>query len=299
MSASLRIPQEMLKTWVDALLPRSDLRGAPAVAKEMEAFLGKAGSDGHVVIGRHQLFTWAETLQGVARRAPLGSPVQAVVDELRAVLAGKDAGGAVASSTPPRAAPPPSSYAYAPPPPAPAYPPASSYAPPATPAAGAPVTYLKTPAASATTGGGIRLVAEGELPAVVSSLLREARRELLVVSPWALGLETLVNDLTRTPPNVALRIVSRRADREDEAYHRALRDLQRRGADLVMSPFLHTRMIVADGEAVLVGAAGLPKPGFHVQREAALFTSDPKAVADARAHFLRILEEARGGAPGR
>jgi hypothetical protein len=295
MSASLRIPQEMLKTWVDVLLPRSDLRGAPAVAKEMEAHLGKAGSDGHVVISRHQLFTWAETLQGVARRAPLGSPVQAVVDEVRAVLAGKDSPGAVAASTAPRFAPStaaPPSYAYAPPPPAPAYAPSSG-------AAATPVTYLKTPAASASPGssGPIRLVAEGELPALVSSLLHEARRELLVVSPWTLGLETLVNDLARTSPAVTLRIVSRRADREDEAYHRALRDLQKRGADLVMSPFLHTRMVIADGEALLLGAAGLPKAGFHVQREAAVFTSDPKTVADARTHFLRIQEEARGGAP--
>ena len=300
MSASLRIPQEMLKAWVDTLLSRADLRGAPAVGKEMEALLRKVGSDGHVVVSRHQLFTWAEALQGVARRAPSGAPVQGVVDEMRAVLAGRDA---PASSAGARPAPPASStpsYAYAPPPPAPAYPPAYPPAPAYAPAPAAPVTYRRSPAAgggAGAAGGGIRLVPETETVAVVGKLIREAKHELLVVSPWTLGLETLVNDLARTSPNVALRIVSRRADREDEAYHRALRDLQRRGAELVMSPFLHTRMVVADGEALLLGAAGLGKPGFNVAREAAILTSDPEAVREARAHFARIMEEARQGPP--
>ena len=294
-SASLRIPQEMLKAWVDVLAPRADLRGAPAVAKEMEALLGKAGADGHVVIGRHQLFTWAETLQGVARRAPLGSPVQGIVDEIRAVLAGKDPAAASGGVAPPRFAPSPpasspaSTYAFTPPPPAPAY---------AAPAA-APVTYVRgaAPASTSTGSAGIRLVGETDVAGVVAGLLWEAKHELLVVSPWTLGLETLVEDLVRTPQSVAIRIVSRRADREDEAYHRALRDLQRRGAELVMSPFLHTRMVVADGEALLLGAAGVGKPGFNVAREAAILTSEPKAVADARAHFARIMEEARRGPP--
>lgn len=71
-SSSLRIPAEMLQSWVRVLAPRTDLRGAAAVAKEMEAFLGKAGADGHAVVARHQLFTWGESVAGLARRLPLG-----------------------------------------------------------------------------------------------------------------------------------------------------------------------------------------------------------------------------------
>ena len=281
MSASLRIPEDMIKTWVESLGPRTDLRGASAIAKEMEAALAKA-AEGYVVIGRHQLFTWGENLQGIARRAPLGSPAQTVADEIRSILSGREASPSAPAARPAGPPPPPSSRDWRPTPP-----PASLAAPP-------PVTYARgaTPA-GASGGAGVRLVTE--TAQVVGNVLREARRELLVVSPWTLGLETLVNDLVRTAPGVKLTIVSRRPEREDEAYHRALRDLQRRGAELVMSPFLHTRMLVADGEVLLLGAAGLPKPGVNVARESAILTSDAAAVGAAREHVLRIFQEARSG----
>ena len=298
MSSSLRIPTEMLRSWMDVLAPRTELRGAAAIAKEMEAHLAKADADGHVAVARHQLFTWGEAIAGIARRTPLGSPVQGVADDIRAVLGGRQPGAAAGSpaSVPPApglARPGGAGWGAAPPPPPPPSYGGPSSAPP-------PTTYARStmmPPGPTGGAGGIRLVPEHETHVVAGSLVREARRELLVVSPWVLGLETLAPELMRTPASVTLRIVSRRPDREDETYHRALRDLQARKADLVMSPFLHTRMIIGDGEALLLGAAGLPKPGVNVAREAAILTSDPSTVQAARDHFHRIFDEARNGPP--
>jgi hypothetical protein len=66
------------------------------------------------------------------------------------------------------------------------------------------------------------------------------------------------------------------------------------GVDVVVSPFLHTRMIVKDGSALLLGAAGNPgaQPG---SRELAVLTTDPATAQAAREAFLRMLEEARSG----
>lgn len=298
--SSLRVPEEMVRAWVNALAPRTELRGVPAIAKEIEAALSKA-SDGHVVLGRHQLFTWGEALTGVARRLPLGSAPQQVADEIKAVLAGRDATSSGASlsasasaSAPAAPAPPPSSRDWRPAAPAPSS--GSTWSPPP------PVTYQKSSVAASSSssgagssGGGLRLVPETETAATVAKMIREARRELLIVSPWAMGLETLVQELARVPPTVQVRVISRRPEREDESYHRAIADLQRRKVDYVMSPFLHSRLIITDAEVLLLGAAGLGKPGVDVAREASLLTSDQAAVQAARDHFHRVFEEARNG----
>lgn len=282
--SSFRIPAEELSAWVARLAAWRGTKGVDAVLREIEDAAAKPAPDGHVVVTRHQLFSWAEALQGQAVKLPLagGDAARALSGEVRSYLTGQPAPGA--------SAPPPTPAAtYAPPPPAPVASGLSWEAP--RPAAAPPITYLRP-------GGSTdapRLVADRELAETVRSLVRNARQELLVVSPWRGGLDSLLADVLALPPGVAVRVLTRRPEPDDAAYHRALQDLARRKVDLATSPYLHTRMIVADAQTLLLGAASLPGPTTTASREAALLTSDPKAVADARQMFANVQRELRGG----
>jgi phosphatidylserine/phosphatidylglycerophosphate/cardiolipin synthase-like enzyme len=278
---TFRIPASKVRAWAERLTEWRGLRGVPAVVSEIEAAAGKADAAGEVTLTRHQLFSWAESLQGAASKLPIAGAEAArqLSQELRAVYTG----GAVA---PPAPTPRPSAASAT----------NLSWEAPVAPALVAPqppVSYIRAPAAmgaSETT----RLVEGRDLGATVQSLLRGARQELLILSPWRGGIDTLLGDLVALPPSVAVRLITRRPEPDDPAYHRALVDLRHRSVDLAVSPYLHTRMVLVDGQTLLLGAASYPGPSTPYSRECAILTTDAKTVADARLHFATIQREVRG-----
>lgn len=282
-SPTLSIPEDEFRSWHQAVHARSDMRGAAAVAKEMESHLSRA-SGNHVSVARHQLFSWAESLEGIAsrdpRRASAGSMLSLpqVVGDIRAIL-----GGGVAPvrpvARPLTPAPPPGPQPQPEPEPAPAA--APQAAPP-------PVTYVK--GGGATGGGPTEFVAPPGIGEAARRLLREAQNEALVISPWTFGLDSLAQELLSLPSNVAVRLVTRRPDRDDPQFHRQLEQLTRRGAEVRYAQALQTRMIVVDGRKVLLGAASVPAPNAPT-REAAIWSADAGVARQAREHFARQFEE--------
>lgn len=282
MTNSFRIEATELQGWHAALAARMELRGVPAIAKEIEAHLAKKDADGSVVVTRHQLFTWAEALQGVAQRDTRGASagvalsIPQIVADMRGILGGKPVEAAIARGAP--------STEPAPLPAAPV--PASSrpaYAPPPAVVYGAP--------SSASGGAGGSVVSGAQLGEAARDLIRSARTDLFVISPWDTGLETLVADIAALPPNVRVLIVSRRPAQDTPAYHQGLDQLGRRRAVTAFSPHIQTRMIVQDDARALVGAASVPGPA---SREVGVVISDRATVAALRAQFERTHSEAAG-----
>ena len=290
MSAQFRIPAEVVQGWLAVLQPhRAEVRGVDEVARELESALAKPQDEGHVALARHSMFSWAESLTGAATKLPLGPGDQArhVADDMRAYLNGR----------------PPASFVQAPPPAntptlvVPGQPPAApapSYgyvAPP-------PVVYSRAASPSAPSAGGtgaVRFFTSREIGPAVQEMLKDAKRELLVIAPWRPGIDTLVPALTDLAiRGVRVRVISRRPEPDDAEYHRNVLELQRRGVDLVMSAALHTRLVIQDDAALLVGAATLPPPMAPWHMETALATNDPASIAAARAHFERAHAEAKG-----
>lgn len=294
MTNSFRIEASEMQAWHESLAGRLEVRGVPAIAKELEAHLAKKGADGTVIVSRHQLFTWAEALQGAASRdtrgPSAGAPVSLaqIVADMRSILSGKPQTPAAAPPRAPAYAPP----AYAPP----AYPP-PAYAP-AAPASSAPVAYTRPPAVvygapsgpTAPAGGGA-LVTGPALAGATRDIIRTARSDLFISSPWETGIETLIADIVALPPDVRVHILSRRPAQETPAYHQAMDQLGRRRAVTAFSPHIQTRMIVQDDTRALVGAASIPGAA---SREAAILLHDRASVAAARAHIERAHKEASG-----
>lgn len=282
MSNSFRIEASELASWHSALAARMELRGIPAIAKEIEAHLARKEGDGTVVVTRHQLFTWAEALQGAVSRdqrpasAGAALSLQQVVADMRAILSGKPA-----AATPP-AASGAATYARAP---------VATLPAPALPYTQPPAVTYGAPAPSI---GGARIVSGTELAATVRELIRGARSEVCISSPWVTGMETLVADVAALPPAVRVLIVSRRPDRDDGAFHQAMDQLGRRRAVTAFSNHIQSRLIIADGERALVGAASIPGP---VSREVAVLITDRGLVLALRAQFEKAHDEAAGGAP--
>lgn len=275
MSNSFRIEESELRGWHAAVASRIDLRGVAAVAKEMEAHLARKEADGTVVVSRHQLFTWAEALQGASMRdASAAGQLPRVVADLRSVLTGKPATPAQAPAPPPVQAP-----AYA------------SFPAPA-PAPVPPVQYVPAGAATAPPA---RVLVGADLASAVRELVRGAHTEVCVSAPWSTGVETLVHDLVALAPQVRVLVVSRRPDRDDPAFHHAMDLLGRRRAVTAFSGFLQTRMVVVDGQRAIVGAASVPNPALS--REVGVLVTEPATVGALRAAFQRAHDEAAGGAP--
>lgn len=273
MTDAFRIPEEELRTWRDAARERAGLRGVAAVAAEMDAALARAGADGHAVVTRHQLFTWSQALQGAHARDPRAASagvtlsLQQVAQDVSAVLAGRAAPARAPASAPARAASP----AYAPPP---------------------PVEYAR-PASSA--GGAVEVVAGAAITDAVRRLVRDARSELRAIAPWTAGLDSLAGELAQAAPQVRVLVISRRPEREDDHYHRAMGQLGHRRAVTAFSPLLYTRMLVQDEDRALVGAASAHPASFPHSRETGVLVSDRAAVRALREHFDRLHEEATRG----
>lgn len=285
MTSTFRLPSEVLVGWKERLAAQ---RGtADATLQEILRALQTESGDGHVVVQRHQLFSWMQAVEGAALKQPALKPV---ADDMRATLAGRAAPDAAAPA--PLAVPRPAAPPETPlPPPTPTAAPlaTATYVPPP------PIVYQKGAAPAATSApGASRIVTHGEVPGFVAEMLRDARTEVLVVSPWGMGLDTLANALLQLPPAVAVRVITRRPAQEDEAYHRLLPQLRKRGFDVVFSQSLMTRMVLTDGQRLLLGAASIPPSGAPV-RETALATTDASTVNAAREQFAKLLEEARGG----
>lgn len=263
--SSFRLPSDVLVGWKDALAKE---RGSAddALQDILRALQGEA-PDQHVVVTRHQLFSWAQAVEGAARK---GRPqLQAVADDMRAYLGGP-APAARAGPVAQAAAPLPQATGYVPAP---------------------PIVYQKGPALAPGAAGATRLVTERELGGFVTEMLREAQREVLVVSPFGLGLESLAAALVALPPSVQVRALTRRPPQEGEEYHRTMQQLRKRGVDVVFSPHVQTRMMLTDGARLLLGAASVPGPQ---SRECAVATTEAALVAAARANFERLYAEAKG-----
>lgn len=281
MTNSFRIDASELHAWHAALATRLDVRGVAAIAKEVEAHLARKDADGAVVVTRHQLFTWAEALEGAAARDPRAASAGAqlslpqVVADMRGILTGKPAVPQARPEARPQAAP-----EYSPPP-----------RPESRPAPAPPVVY-GAPSSTAPPRGGVRVVTGVEVAATVRELVRGAKGELYVSSPWDTGVETLVADVVALLPHIHVLLLSRRSAREDAAFHQAMDQLGRRRAVTAWSPHIQTRMIIQDSERALVGAASIPGPA---SREMGVLVTDPAAIAALRAHFERAHQEAAGG----
>lgn len=280
MSNSFRIDASELLAWHDALSKRMDLRGVPAIAKEIEAHIARKDADGTVVVTRHQLFTWAEALSGAAARDG-GPAIPPVVAEMRAILSGKPVTETtrdikVASpGLPIGGFPRPGQYAHV--------------TEPARPMVGPPpVQYARqapVPVAGAVLSG-------AALADAVRATMRAATRELYLSSPWVTGIETLVTDIVDLPPAVRVLILSRRPERDDGAFHKAMDELGRRRAVTAWSPYVQTRMVIADDTRAIVGAASAPGAN---SREVGLLVTDAATIRELRAAFERAHIEAAGG----
>jgi hypothetical protein len=286
MSNSFRIDASELAGWHAIVARKMDVRGVAAIAKELEAHVAKKEADGTVVVSRHQLFTWAEALSGAASR-PGGAELAPVAADMRGILSGKPAGAATPAPAPAFA--PPSFQSVAPTMFTGAAPPTGYQAP-------APVQYAPAPVSYGTSAssGGVRIVAGPELAELARDLVRSAKGELFVSSPWDMGVETLAQEIAMLPPAVKVLIVSRRPANETPAYHDAMNALGKRRTVTAYSPYIQTRLIVQDNERALVGAASVPGPQ---SREAAVLLTDRAAVAAVRAHFERMHNEAAGPRP--
>lgn len=285
---TLTIPEDEFRAWHQAVEARIEMRGAPAIAKELEASLKRA-SGGQVHVSRHQLFSWAESLEGIASRDPRRASAGAhlslaqVVGDIRRVLSGGPSTGA-APPSPPADAP----ARHAAPAPLPVDEPDEAPAERMGAAGPPPVMYVKGGAAAP--AGSIGFLAPGATGDAARRLLREARTEVLVISPWSFGLDTLAEDILALPESVAVRLVTRRPDKDDPAYHKHMERMTRRGAEVRFSPFLQTRMLIVDGQKLMLGAASVPPSGAPT-REAALVVSDRVTAQQAREHFARQFEE--------
>lgn len=283
MNSSFRLEASELASWHAVLGQRMDLRGVPAIAKEVEAHLARKESDGTVVVSRHQLFTWAEALQGVAARDP-GNAIAPVVAEMRSILSGKPASASERTfPAPSLGAPGPGTATGGP----------RSGQEMATTertryAAPAPVTYARAPSPSENA----RVLTGSALSDAVREIFRHATREVYVSSPWATGVETLLGDIRSLAPSIRVLLLSRRPERDDAAFHQAMDELGRRRAVTAWSPFIQTRMIVADDTRAIVGAAS--HPGNN-SREVGVVITDAATVRELRAAFERAHAEAAGG----
>lgn len=293
-AATFQLSVDDMRAWSDALAPHRSQRGVDEVMLAMTDAMG-AATGGQVTVNRHQLWTWAQSLEGQARKLPLaaGEQVRNVAAAMQTILNGgtppKPATEAAMPPAPPTV--PPSTATPPPPVVYNARPVAPAYVPPP------PVTYL-APGATPTTSAAstsARLVVDREIAGVVGQLLRDARQEVLIVSPWRAGLDTLADTLLTLPREVAVRALSRRPEPEDAEYHRKLPALRARGIDLVMSPHIHTRLVMIDRRTLLIGAASVPPAGATWSREMALLTSEPALVQAALQQFAQNLEDARNG----
>src|SRR5438067_4203994 len=84
--SSFRLPSDVVGHWRDVLSAQRSTRGVDEVLKEVLDVLLREDAEGHVVVTRHQLYSWALALDGIAQRSPGGGEIARVAGDVRSYL---------------------------------------------------------------------------------------------------------------------------------------------------------------------------------------------------------------------
>lgn len=143
------------------------------------------------------------------------------------------------------------------------------------------------------------LLTDRHIPRAVTRLIAEAKEELLIVSPWIAGVDSLVEQLVGSSKGVRIRIVTRKPEAGDDEHRRTLHLLNHPGLDFQFSRHVHAKMIIRDGQEAIIGSANLVSTSLDRNQEAAVLTTEENVVTDAIGYFNEIYRRARAEMIGR
>lgn len=165
------------------------------------------------------------------------------------------------------------------------------------------------------TGTGVRILQVHEhRPALRDALLEDARRELIIVSPWlatnAVDADLLswIEQALRRNKELRIRIgygieptgKTKRADRDQQEALKRLRQVSERNRgriELVEIGNTHEKVVICDDRYAIVTSFNFlsfkPRPGRGIRLETGTLVEDPSAVHVLRQNVLRTFQSSR------
>jgi len=131
-------------------------------------------------------------------------------------------------------------------------------------------------------GSETRLISDKELYDSIVKLIKEARRDLIISSPWIYNCDHLLDEIELAfKRGVKVTVVMKPIENdvgETNYKHKviALEKLKASKVNLVFDSYVHEKVVIADGEKMIVSSANLIGTSLTRNGESGMYSSDEK-----------------------
>jgi len=140
-------------------------------------------------------------------------------------------------------------------------------------------------------------LSDDEIVTVTNEMLRDARREVQLVSPW-IGADhhTFERLLDCVDRGVKVTVFCRPPTEKDPNHLTAVEKLASLGVEVLEDPVLHAKMLIIDREEILVSSANLVHTSQVRNHEAGIGTVERQIVEDALSYLATLRKRIEAAA---
>lgn len=133
-------------------------------------------------------------------------------------------------------------------------------------------------------GSETRLISDKELYDLIVKLIKEARRDLKISSPWIYNCDHLLDEIDfASKRGVKVTVVMRPIENDiNEINYKhktiALEKLKAAKVNMVFDPYVHEKIVIADGKKMIVSSANLIGTSLTRNGESGTYSSDEREI---------------------
>jgi hypothetical protein len=137
-------------------------------------------------------------------------------------------------------------------------------------------------------------VSDREIPIKMMEMIGQAKKEILITSPWIWKTLPIINTLEKkiNEDRIPIKIIARPAVSRSDKYHRdQMEKLHALGFHIELEETLHAKMLIIDKKEMLIGSANLIEPSLSKNYETAIWTTDSLVIHEARRYFEDLFNQ--------
>ena len=138
-----------------------------------------------------------------------------------------------------------------------------------------------------------RLVSDKELYDSIVNLIKKAKNDLKISSPWIYNCDHILDELVAANRRgTKISIVMRQPNKDlgDKNYQdklNALEKLKEAKADVIFDPYVHEKVIISDDKEMIVSSANLIGTSLTRNGESGTHTQEPKEIEKYQLRFAK------------
>ena len=143
--------------------------------------------------------------------------------------------------------------------------------------------------------GKTRLISDKELYDSIIALIKKAKREIKISSPWIYNCDHILDELIdANMRGVKIHVVMRQPQKDlDDKYRNyqdmlnAIEKLKEAKADIIFDPYVHEKVVISDGMDMIISSANLIGTSLARNGESGTYTNDFQEIEKYQLRFAK------------